>query len=121
MNDKGSSKTCLCSLRWTYKYQAKRRKLIFDLTNEQFTEMTKQNCWYCGQEPAQIERSCGKKELKSGDCYLYNGIDRVNNAVGYTEANCIPCCGKCNRMKNVLHAEDFIIHIRKIARNLNIF
>ncbi len=122
-NRRGDSKTCLNSLFHTYRHQAKRREFIFELTKEQFAELTKQNCWYCGQEPAQItritphQRKCGAKYAY----YLYNGIDRVNNEAGYTEANCVPCCGRCNHMKHVLHAENFIIHIRKIARNLNIF
>lgn len=116
---KGNNKSCLSILRWTYEHQAKKRGYIFELTKEQFKELTKQNCWYCGQEPAQIKRGYGHAPKDA--YYLYNGIDRVDNEVGYTEANCIPCCGRCNRMKNVLHAEDFIIHIRKIARNLNIF
>jgi len=121
-NRKGDSKTCLGSLFHIYEHQAKMRGLIFELTKEQFAEFTKQNCWYCGQKPAQIlhttPRQC-KRGCKSA-YYLYNGIDRVDNTIGYTEANCISCCGQCNRMKNVLHAEDFIIHIRKIVQNLNI-
>ena len=115
-NRKGNNKSCLSSLQWAYKRQAKVRNLAWELTKEQFTEFTKQNCWYCGQEPAQIRRRYNKT-LKDA-YYLYSGIDRIDNAVGYTEANCIPCCGKCNKMKSILSAEDFIEHIRKIAHNL---
>lgn len=117
---KGNSKSCLSNLRWAYEHQAKRRGLAFELTKGQFKELTKQDCWYCGQEPAQIKR-CYDSKTPKGAYYLYNGIDRVDNAVGYTEANCISCCGRCNWMKGTLHTEDFIIHIRKLARNLNIF
>lgn len=118
-NHKGDSKSCLSTLRWSYEHQAKRRGLTFELTKEQFAELTKQDCWYCGREPAQIKRDCHR--APKGAYYIYNGIDRIDNAVGYTEANCIPCCGKCNWMKGTLHAEDFIVQIRKIGSNLNIF
>jgi len=113
---KSKSESARRTLFSEYKNGARRRNLEFNLTTNQFSELTKQNCWYCGIEPSQIKYSSGHKRYY---CF-YNGIDRVNNTVGYVEANCIPCCGQCNRMKNVLHAEDFIIHIRKIAHNLNI-
>ena len=121
-NHRGDSGTCLTILFWSYKKGAAKRGYTFELTKEQFKEFTKQNCWYCGVKPAQIKYArYHAKHTPTVAYYLYNGVDRVDNEVGYTEANCIPCCGRCNRMKNVLHAEDFIIHIRTIAQNLNIF
>jgi 5-methylcytosine-specific restriction endonuclease McrA len=27
------------------------------------------------------------------------GIDRVDNSIGYTPDNCVPCCTQCNRIK----------------------
>jgi len=117
---KGDNKSCLTNLRWVYKRGAKSRDLVWELTNEQFAKLTKQNCWYCNQEPAQMNRVYGKNKPKNA-YYLYNGVDRMDNAVGYTMDNCISCCGRCNHMKHVLHVEDFINHIRKIIRNLGIF
>lgn len=61
------------------------------------------------------------KRVPKGAFYIYNGIDRMDNDTGYTEANCIPCCGRCNWMKSTYSGEDFINHIRKIVRNLDIF
>jgi len=122
VNHRGDSRSCLTTLRGRYTHGARERNLVFELTNKQFRELTKENCWYCGIRPAQICRNTGKQSKKNPDAYyLYNGIDRVDNTIGYTEVNCISCCGRCNRMKGTLHAEDFIIHIRKLARNMNIF
>jgi hypothetical protein len=44
----------------------------------------------------------------------YNGIDRVDNKKGYTEENCVSCCGLCNRMKMKMGLSDFAKHIQKI-------
>ena len=113
---RGDAKRGLSQLINAYRNGAKKRGYVFELTREQFARLTKQNCWYCGRPPLQIIKS-GKSRRSY---YLYNGIDRVDNTVGYVEANCIPCCGTCNRMKNVLHGEDFINQIRKITRNLGL-
>ncbi len=115
--NRGNSRGGLTTLFCTYRIGAKKRGYTFDLTREEFAVLTKQDCWYCGVEPAQIRRNGGGK-LPTLSFYLYNGIDRVDNSVGYTLANCIPCCGACNRMKNVQSGEDFVSRVRKIARNL---
>ena len=117
--DRGNTKGGLTALLSVYRNGAKKRGYEFSLIREQFAALTKQNCWYCGREPSQIKRSgYGKAQTKS--FYLYNGVDRVDNSVGYTEANCVPCCGMCNRMKSTSSGEDFVNQIRKIARNLGI-
>ena len=38
-----------------------------------------------------------------------NGIDRMNNLIGYTKENSVACCQVCNRMKNTLNKETFIL------------
>lgn len=40
--------------------------------------------------------------------YIYNGIDRVDNAVGYILENCIPCCEFCNKAKGTKTYFDFL-------------
>ena len=111
----GDSRSGLTNLLWNYCNGAKKRGLSFELTREQFGDLTKQDCWYCGAKPAQKASS---NEVK--DFYLYNGIDRVENDKGYIFANCVPCCGRCNRMKSNLSAEDFINQTKKIAFNLGL-
>ena len=85
-----------------YKAAAKRRDLSFNLTTEKFRELTKQNCFYCGKIPSQIMRH---PELNGG--YTYNGIDRIDNTVGYFLNNCVPCCYTCNRAKGQMTQEEF--------------
>lgn len=93
-----------------YKKGANSRKLVFDLKTNDFKKLTGSNCYYCGQEPKTIEKS----RHNNGD-YIYNGIDRVDNTLGYVENNCVSCCELCNRMKHVLNKDVFITHVKKIS------
>lgn len=113
----GDSKGCLSTLYLVYKKGAAKRGYEFSLTKEEFAGFTKRDCWYCGRKPAQIKRHY---PAKNGNYYIYNGIDRVDNNKGYVLANCIPCCGTCNRMKNVLPGDVFISHIREITEHLGL-
>jgi len=81
---------------------AKTRRLEWHLTREQVRRLTKQLCFYCGAEPAQV---WSEKTLDGA--YTYNGIDRVNNERGYTTDNVVPCCGRCNSMKRTMTSEEF--------------
>ena len=84
----------------TYKQNAKRRNLSWELTLKQFVKLTSSNCYYCGVQPKQgswIRRR--KRLVPVRHEYIYNGIDRKDNAKGYTAANCVPCCGSCNKIK----------------------
>ncbi len=42
----------------------------------------------------------------NGD-FVYNGIDRLDNALGYTLDNCVPCCKRCNQAKNNMGLKEF--------------
>lgn len=59
-------------------------------------------------------------ELRNGTCYLTglpnaNGIDRVDNSIGYTIENCRPCSKIANYMKRSLSIDVFTNHVQKIA------
>jgi len=79
-----------------YKYGAKKRRLVFDITLEEFKIIIKQNCIYCNLS---TENNNSKKKA--------NGIDRINNDLGYVIENCVPCCLRCNRMKMDISMVDF--------------
>jgi hypothetical protein len=44
-----------------------------------------------------------------------NGIDRIDSSKEYSVENCVPCCKKCNIMKNVYSMTDFIDQVHKIS------
>lgn len=47
---------------------------------------------------------------------VYNGLDRRDNAQGYTLENTVPCCKFCNFAKNVYSEEDFIGWINRLVK-----
>lgn len=87
---------------FSYKGDAKRRNLKWDLSVEDFEKIISKPCYYCGS--------------KNGK---YSGVDRIDNSVGYIKGNCVPCCRKCNMMKKDMSKDEFISQCRKIADNFN--
>lgn len=94
-----------------YKTRAKKRGLEFELTFEQFLKITAQKCHYCGEPPAQKHIVNRKWQT----AFIYNGIDRINNSMGYTNLNCVPCCKICNTMKGTLDYDTFKKQVKKIS------
>lgn len=94
-----------------YKHSAKVRKLNFELSYEEFREITSSNCFYCGVVPSQVRNCKGCQ-----DNYSYNGIDRIDSSLGYVVSNVVPCCGICNRAKSDLKQEDFIQYLDRIVQ-----
>lgn len=98
----GNSRYC------EYIYGAKKRGIEFDLPLEDFEIMTAMECHYCGGFSVEWdERSRG------------NGIDRKDSTKGYSIKNCVPCCSKCNFVKNSMPYKDFINYIKRIAERFN--
>lgn len=93
----------------TYITRAKKYKLEFTLTKNEFKYLTTQSCYYCGQKP----RNIGGSKYNNG-MYVYSGLDRIDNSEGYTLTNCVSCCKICNIAKNNMHYIDFLQHIEKI-------
>lgn len=94
----------------TYKKGAAERGVSFDLSVEQFSIITKSSCEYCGVGPSNV---C--KEV-SGD-FVYSGIDRINNLIGYEAGNCVPCCKICNMAKKCMTVEEFLSWVYRIGNH----
>lgn len=91
----------------TYKNQANKRNLDFNLTIEELNKITSSNCSYCDSPPKTIAP-------RKTYTYIYNGIDRINNNIGYTLDNSCACCVSCNLMKYTSSENDFLSNIQKI-------
>lgn len=88
----------LSHLWYGYRGNARTRGLEMQLSKAAFKGLVVRACHYCGIMGAP-----------------YNGIDRVDNALGYVEGNCVPCCSICNQWKRAMSAEAFIGHAKSIA------
>lgn len=96
-----------------YKYNAKKRDRIFELTFNEFKNICSQNCIYCGIEPSKIEPS-GVKETSVNGTVLVNGVDRVDNSIGYILSNCVTCCSQCNAAKKDFSEEQWNTWLKRI-------
>lgn len=90
-----------------YKREAMNRNYTFELIKEDFKYLIEQECYYCG------DRNSNTLNLKYMQ-FKYNGIDRINNNLGYNIKNCVSCCNICNEMKMDRTQEQFLNHVRKI-------
>lgn len=85
-----------------YRQAAKQRGIPFTLTKDDARALFEGNCAYCGVQPS---NNWSDKNL-AGE-YVWNGIDRVDNSLGYTLDNCVSCCTACNFAKGSRSAEEF--------------
>lgn len=85
-----------------YIKSAKDRGLPFELSEEDFIHITSLNCTYCGSPPKAFSM-----DKRSKGAFIGNGIDRVNNSLGYTRENVTTCCSTCNRAKDVMSLSDY--------------
>lgn len=98
-----------------YKEKAKKRNLEFDLSFEEFLVLTKLNCFYCGDIP----KNCRKTNTEYNNIseFTYNGIDRVNNSIGYVKGNIVSCCFMCNSAKKDRTIKEFLDWITKFKKD----
>jgi len=97
-----------------YKSSANKRKFEWNLTYEDFSKLTQENCFYCNLSPKQIHAS---HDNKNGVDYIYNGIDRKDNSKGYLPNNCVPCCRLCNYAKRDISYDAWIEWLKRITKN----
>lgn len=83
----------------------------FLISEKEFEKFIFSNCEYCGCEPITKLHSHNKK-----DYIFYNGIDRVDNDIGYELENCVTCCVFCNKAKLSRSKEDFLNWIKKVYK-----
>jgi len=95
-----------------YRTGARARGYVFDLTDEQFAQLTSGDCFYCGAVPS---RRKSYKNATQHSAYTFNGVDRVDNAVGYVAENCVSCCSRCNVAKATSTQAEFLEICRAVA------
>lgn len=92
-----------------YKKKADKRVIPWKLSIEECQALFEQHCLYCDSPPAQISKSM------HGSQYLFTGIDRKDNSLGYEIGNVVPCCKFCNFAKHKHSMKEFQAWLDDIA------
>lgn len=87
----------------TYKRAARDRGIQWSLSISECRDIFLSPCSYCGDSGSNTL----SYNVKHVEPLKYNGIDRVDNDVGYLEGNVVPCCKVCNRAKAGMSVSDF--------------
>jgi hypothetical protein len=93
------------------RYKTKGRD--WGLSPNEAEELLLGNCHYCGVPPsnkASNKRSNGE--------FVYNGIDRIDNTLGYEAGNVVSCCKRCNIAKNDMPYDEFKNWVAAVYANL---
>jgi hypothetical protein len=93
--------------------RAKQKDIPVRITVNDYQKIVTQGCHYCGLPPQKVYKRVNEK-------IKINGIDRLNNNIGYTLKNCVSCCSACNFMKNKLNYRFFLKKIKQISINLDL-
>ncbi len=112
MESRKGEETLINRIYLTYKNHAKKRNKDFCLDKDFFWSLTQLPCYYCG-----AEKTNTAKNYYLEDSIQYNGIDRIDSALGYTIDNVVPCCIECNQAKNDLSQSYFKSWIEKVYNN----
>jgi hypothetical protein len=74
------------------------------LLAEDVIDIIFENCYYCGAIPTYTYYNYPIK---------FNGVDRVDNNLGYIKGNCVACCFICNRAKANMIQKQFLEWIKR--------
>lgn len=90
---------------------ADQRGLCWELTDQDFDRITASPCYYCGIPPSTTHGGGG-----FNGTFIYNGIDRKDNSLGYTRDNTVAACFDCNSSKSKKTYADFIAWLDRIVK-----
>jgi hypothetical protein len=48
---------------------------------------------------------------------IVNGIDRVDNSIGYIKSNSVTCCSQCNFAKNDISLYEWLSYLERFQSN----
>ena len=82
-----------------YKTRAENKSLPFVLTENEYNIIINSQCYLCGR------KSCEKYK---------NGIDRIDNNLGYVISNVKTCCGSCNHIKKDMSLDELFNKMTEI-------
>lgn len=89
-----------------------------DISFDTFLELSQQNCYYCGAEPAHMSNVFKNSSIKysiDNGLFLYNGLDRIDSSIKeHNTNNVVPCCKRCNFAKSNFTVKEFAIWLTRL-------
>lgn len=111
---------------WGYRLAMKRIKndaaragRVFEITLDEFMIISQQDCFYCKLPPSNKLTYVSNAGNFTRE-FIYSGMDRVDNEVGYIRTNVVPCCIICNRAKNNMPFDEFMSWISRLRGSENV-
>lgn len=97
-------------------HRSRNKNIALDLSAEEYMSIVKnKNCTYCGVKPAK----CPHNNARRGHTTrVAHGLDRVDNAKGYTMGNVVPCCTQCNYAKRTMPWDVFTTWLYRTYQHL---
>lgn len=86
------------------------RGYVNTLEKDYVFQLTQKSCYYCGKPPSIKYKVRSKYEYD----FTFNGIDRVDNNLGYIKENVVTCCKECNVAKHTQSQDEFFVMIKNI-------
>jgi hypothetical protein len=97
----------------SYKKSARKRGIAWELSAKQFFDIVSLPCAYCGAPPDSVRKP---NKGVNGE-FIYSGVDRIDNNLGYIAGNVTPCCWICNRAKGTLSLHEFSKWCERLFHN----
>ncbi len=82
----------------SYKKTDRKKNRDTNITESIVTELLNRHCVYCG--------------------YPSTGLDRIDNTLGHSIENCVPCCKECNIARNDLFTSEEMLIIGKAIKQV---
>lgn len=111
---KPTEQVAINSIWHQYKYGAKNRNLDFSLSLDDVKNFIFKNCHYCGND---LIAEFVIKYITGNKIVRYNGIDRVDAALGYSLTNCVTCCKMCNAAKSDYSVTEFLDWAKQLIKH----
>lgn len=98
------------SVRSIYKSNARKRNLSWEIDDDHARMLFSSNCYFCGLIPSNVYKATYYKQE-------YNGIDRLDNCLGYTKENTVSCCRVCNHAKHTMTEKTFMEWLARVFKH----
>jgi len=98
----------------------KRWRLVPHIGFDIFKDLVTKPCVYCGHTGSNKLRDVQRGKVISNTVLRVNGIDRVDNKLGYTPTNSTTACRFCNSGKSNHSVDYFRAWIKQVYKHLDL-